>query len=143
MIFLGGARFAHYCGTARKKRRYCRAGAAEAFEPDEEMAEQAARLRVTPRRVLEEFARIAFADLHRFADGGLAGVVLKAPDDLTEADAAAISEITTVGAGSSRFRVKLCDKKAALYAIARHLGKFEASAATRRRYTAGSRGGCA
>jgi hypothetical protein len=43
---------------------------------------------------------------------------------LTDADAATISESTTAGAGSPRYRVKLCDKKSALDAIARHLGMF-------------------
>jgi phage terminase small subunit len=80
---------------------------------------------VTPQRVLQEYARIAFADLHRSADFGPAGLVLKTPDDLTAADAAAVPEITTAGAGSRQFRVKLYDKKAALDAIARHLGMFE------------------
>ena len=48
----------------------------------------------------------------------------KTPAALTEADAAAISEIVPAGAGSRQYRVKLYDKKAALDAIARHLGMF-------------------
>ncbi len=94
-------------------------------EPDQEaIIERAARLGVTPERVLQEYARIAFADLRRFADWGPDGLVLKAPGSLTEADAAAISEITAAGAGSRSYRVKLYDKKSALDAIARHLGMF-------------------
>ena len=73
---------------------------------------------------MQEYARIAFADLRRVADWGPDGLVLKTPEALTDADAAAISEITTVGAGSRQYRVKLYDKKAALDAIARHLGMF-------------------
>ena len=90
----------------------------------DEIAERAARLGVTPERVLQEYARIAFADLRRFADWGPDGLVLKTPGALSDADAAAISEITTAGAGSGNYRVKLYDKKAALDAIARHLGMF-------------------
>lgn len=91
----------------------------------DEITERAARLGVTPERVLQEYARIAFADLRRFADwGGPEGLVLKTPGALSDADAAAISEITTSGAGSGNYRVKLYDKKAALDAIARHLGMF-------------------
>lgn len=78
---------------------------------------------VTPERVLEEYARIAFADLRRVADWGPEGLVLKTPESLSDADAATISEITA-GAGSGSYRVKLYDKKAALDAIARHLGMF-------------------
>jgi terminase small subunit-like protein len=90
----------------------------------DEIAERAARLGVTPERVLQEYARIAFADLRRFADWGPDGLVLKTTGALSEADTAAISEITTSGAGSRNYRVKLYDKKAALDAIARHLGMF-------------------
>lgn len=79
---------------------------------------------ITPERVLREYARIAFADLRRVADWGPNGLMLKTPEALAEADAAAISEITTVGSQSRNFRVKLHDKKAALNAIARHLGMF-------------------
>jgi len=73
--------------------------------------------------VLQEYARIAFADLRRVVDWGPDGLVLKTPEALSDADAAAISEITA-GAGSRNYRVRLYDKKAALDAIARHLGMF-------------------
>ena len=43
---------------------------------------------------------------------------------MRDEDAAAISEITTAGARSGGYRLKLYDKKAALDAIARHLGMF-------------------
>jgi phage terminase small subunit len=93
-------------------------------EPDQdEIAARAARLGVTPERVLQEYARIAFADLRRVADWGPDGLVVKTPEALSDADAAAISEIAA-GAGSGGQRVKLYDKKAALDAIARHLGMF-------------------
>jgi phage terminase small subunit len=91
--------------------------------PDE-IIERAARLGVTPERVLQEYARIAFADLRRVADWGPNGFVLKTPETLSDADAAAISEITPAAGGSGSYRVKFYDKKAALDAIARHLGMF-------------------
>lgn len=100
-------------------------GPAEACEPDrDEIAERAARLGITPEQVLQEYARIAFADLLRVADWGPDGLVLKTPEALTDADAAAISEITTAGAGGRQYRVKIYDKKATLDAITRHLGMF-------------------
>jgi hypothetical protein len=99
--------------------------AAEASEAGrDEIADRASRLGITPERVLQEYARIAFADLRRVADWGPDGLVLKTPEALSDADAAAISEITTAGGGSRQYRVKLYDKKAALDAIARHLGMF-------------------
>jgi hypothetical protein len=108
-----------------RARNAAKIGPAEASEPDrDEIAERAARLGITAERVLREYARIAFADLRRVADWGPDGLVLKTPEALTDADAAAISEITTAGAGSRQYRVKLYDKKAALDAIARHLGMF-------------------
>ena len=96
-----------------------------ALKPNgEAIGERAARLGITPERVLLEYARIAFADPRRFADWGPNGLVLKAMETLTDADAAAISEITSAGAGKGSYRVKLYDKKSALDAIARHLGMF-------------------
>jgi len=92
--------------------------------PRDEIVERAARLGVTPERVLQEYARIAFADLRRVADWGPDGFVLKTPETLSDADAAAISEITPAAGGTGSYRVKLYDKKAALDAIARHLGMF-------------------
>jgi phage terminase small subunit len=91
----------------------------------EEIAARAARLGVTVERVLEEYAHIAFADLRHIVEWGPQGVVFKPAETLSEADAAAISEIAPTG-GPGKYRVKLYNKKAALDAIARHLGMFPA-----------------
>jgi phage terminase small subunit len=93
-----------------------------AAEPDrDEILERARGLGITPERVLQEYAHIAFADLRRVAKWGSSGLELKEPNDLADEDAAAISEV----AGShGSLRIKLYDKKAALDAIARHLGMF-------------------
>lgn len=108
--------------AARKGRAAAREGPAETQGKGEEILERAARLGITPERILREYARIAFADLRRVAKWGRGGFSPKAPEDLSEEDAAAISEI--VGSESGTYRVKLYDKKAALDAIARHLGLF-------------------
>jgi phage terminase small subunit len=94
----------------------------------EDIAERAARLGVTAERVLQEYARIAFADLSHFFEWGPEGIVVKASETLSDADVAAVSEITASGGA---YRVKLYDKKAALDAIARHLGMFAAPARRR------------
>jgi phage terminase small subunit len=92
----------------------------------EEVAARAARLGITPERVLEEYARIAFADLRQFIEWGADGrLVIKDSVSLTAAEAAAVAEIVAGATGGTR--VKLYDKKAALDAIARHLGMFPAA----------------
>jgi len=89
----------------------------------EEIASHAARLGITADRVLLEYARIAFADLRHIVEWSDGALVIKSLDEISDADAAAISEIVP-GTDPGRSRVKLYDKKAALDAIARHLGMF-------------------
>ena len=90
--------------------------------PFEDVAARAARLGVTVEKVLREYARIAFADLRRIVEWDAKGIHVK--ESLSKADAAAIAEIGIGTAGKGPVRVKLYDKKAALDAIARHLGMF-------------------
>jgi phage terminase small subunit len=91
--------------------------------PIEEIAERAARLGITPERVLREYGHIAFADLSHIIEWGPDGWRLKAPSEMTTGDMAAICEIAP-GTDPKHPRVKLYDRKAALDAIARHLGMF-------------------
>lgn len=110
-------------GPAAVKPRRSARGEPPAAAPIEEIAARAARLGITPERVLLEYGHIAFADLRHIIEWGPDGWRLKASDQLTEADMAAISEIVP-GADPKQPRVKLYDRKAALDAIARHLGMF-------------------
>ncbi len=89
----------------------------------EEIEARAARLGITVDRVLLEYAHIAFADLRHLIEWEDGRLKIKAPDQWTDADAAAVAEIVP-GADAAHSRVKLYDKKAALAAIARHLGMF-------------------
>ena len=91
----------------------------------EDLAESAAQLGITPRRVLQEYARIAFADLRNVAEWGPGHFVLRACESLSEADAAAIAELVSLGDSKSVGRVRLHNKKSALDAIARFLGMFD------------------
>ncbi len=96
----------------------------ETLPPDlEEIAARAARLGITADRVLEEYGHIAFADLRHIVEFGPDGLRIKSLDDMSKADVAAISEIIP-GSDPEHSRVKLYDRKAALDAIARHLGMF-------------------
>lgn len=88
----------------------------------EDVEARAKRLGVTVEKVLREYARIAFADLRHIVWWDDAGLHVK--EHLSKADAAAIAEISTGTTGKGPVRVKLYDRKAALDAIARHLGMF-------------------
>lgn len=94
-------------------------GEEEGFE---DVAVHAARAGITVEKVLQEYARIAFADLRHIIRWGKDGLHLK--QGLKEEDAAPISEIGTTASGNGPVRIKLYDKKAALDAIARYLGMF-------------------
>jgi hypothetical protein len=89
----------------------------------EDIAARAARLGITVDRVLLEYAYIAFADLRHIIEWDAAGFRFKPLADMSDADIAAISEIVP-GPDPAHPRVKLYDRKAALDAIARHLGMF-------------------
>ena len=87
------------------------------------MAARSDRLGVSQDRVVLELARLAFADMRDFASWGDGCVRLRPSEELTEDQAACVSEIVeTPGKG---VRVKLFGKQPALAALARHLGSRE------------------
>jgi hypothetical protein len=84
----------------------------------DEIVERAARLDITADRVLQEYARIAFANLGHIVEWDDTGIMkVKEPDEL-----GAVAEIVQSAGSGKPYRVKLYDKKAALDAIARYLG---------------------
>jgi phage terminase small subunit len=89
------------------------------------LAARSDQARVTADRVIEAYARIAFADLRHFFDWGPEGATLRPKEALSEWDAGAIAEIELPGANGKGARLRLHDKKAALDALARHLGLFD------------------
>jgi len=89
----------------------------------DEIAARAAALGITPDRVLWEYAAIAFADLRHIIEWGTDGLRIKPLGEMSDADLASISEIVP-GSDPLHPRVKFYDRKAALDAIARHLGMF-------------------
>jgi hypothetical protein len=98
----------------------------------EEMNARAARLGITPERVLEEYRRIAFANLSHIVHWSDAGMQFKPDGELDPDDIAAISEIVESAKEGKPYRVKLYDKKAALDAIARYLGMVPPPLATQK-----------
>lgn len=112
---------------ASRSRAKAKPAAAAATDPAagrDEITERAARLGITVERVLQEYARIAFADLSRLIDWGPDGLIVKESQGLEEADTAAVSEIIAGGLKEGSYHLKLYDKKTALDAIGRHLGMF-------------------
>lgn len=80
---------------------------------------------VTVERVIEEYARIAFADMRRFATVGSGGITLKNSSEWTDDDAAAVSELgETISKEGGSVRFKLHSKTAALDSLAKTLGMF-------------------
>lgn len=84
-----------------------------------------ARTQVSADRVVTELAKVAFGDPRRLLSWGPDGVVLRDSSELTEAEAALVSEVseTRTAAGGTR-KVKLHCKLTALNALGKHLGLF-------------------
>lgn len=81
---------------------------------------------ITAEKIINELAKIAFADMRNYATWGGRGVSLKESKDLTPDQTAAVSELSetiTENGGSTRF--KLHDKKGALELLGKHLGMFK------------------
>jgi phage terminase small subunit len=84
-------------------------------------AARAERLRVSADRVLEELARVAFADLTRLVEWGPEGATVKAWGSVPGDETAAVAEVVVGPAG---VRLRLHDKLRALDALCRHLGLY-------------------
>jgi phage terminase small subunit len=105
-----------------------------------ERAAAAARLNITADRVKSEMAAIAFANIADIADWGPDGMTLKEKKALSQADRAAIAELScektvserTGGEKSTtqRTHVKMHSKQQALDALAKHLGLYGRGART-------------
>ena len=116
------ARRAGYAkGSAWRLLRH-RAVAAAIEEAQEQRAQ---RTRVSADRVVTEIAKVAFGDPRRLFSWGPGGIELRESSELTEAEAALVSEVseTRTAAGGTR-RVKLHCKLTALNALGKHLGLF-------------------
>lgn len=89
------------------------------------MDDRATRTEITADRVLREYARVAFGDPRSVMEWGPDGVKLKASADLTDDEAALVSEVsqTTTKDGGS-IKLKTNSKLQALEALGKHLGMF-------------------
>ncbi|MGH7075443.1 MAG: terminase small subunit [Stellaceae bacterium] len=88
------------------------------------MDARARRTEIDADRVMREYAKLAFVDIRRLVKRGKdGGVELRDLWEISEEDAAAITHLWRTGRGRG-LRIKLHDKRAALDALARHLGVF-------------------
>ena len=92
----------------------------------EAMKARQERTEVTQDSVVKELARIAFGDPRNVMTWGPGGVKLKASAELTDDEAAFVSEVseTTTEHGGS-LKLKTNDKLKALELLGRHLGMFK------------------
>ena len=80
---------------------------------------------VTPERVIQELALVAFANMADYAVWDSAGVTLKASTTLTAAQTRVVGEISqTTSRDGGTVRFKLHSKVAALADLGKHLGLF-------------------
>jgi phage terminase small subunit len=83
------------------------------------MAAREARTGITRARVIEEYARIAFADHRELADWGQKGVTVTDAAAIGDAAAAAVALLADTGEeGETRLSLKTFDKQKALEALA-------------------------
>lgn len=85
----------------------------------------AAANEVTVERVVRELARVAFGDRRRVMSWGPSGVSLMDSEEIDEADAAMVAEVseTTTKDGGS-IKMKTHDKVKALELLGKHVGMF-------------------
>jgi phage terminase small subunit len=88
-------------------------------------AKQSARTEITADRVVKELARIAFVDTRQVFTWGPNGVTLRDSSELTDDEAAIVSEVseTTTESGGT-IKAKRFDKLKALELLGKHLGMF-------------------
>ena len=86
------------------------------------MAERARRTGITPDRVLEELARIAFIDWRRLAAWGPDDVTVTDSRELSAAETAAVARVSIDGGWENRVAIATHDKQRALATLARILG---------------------
>lgn len=110
------------CARAQASRLLRRPDIAAALH--REMILLAQRTGITVQRVLEEYARIAFADMRLVADWGPGGYVAKPASELSDEAAAMIARIAeiTLADGAEQVELELFDKRHALESLARIFG---------------------
>ena len=96
-------------------------------EIEKAIEERAERTKVTANQVIQELAKIAFANISDYVTWDDTGIKLKKDVSITEEQKAAISEIVETRSGkiTTSRKFKLHDKQKALDSLGRHLGIFK------------------
>jgi len=91
----------------------------------EAMQSRSKRTEITQDRVLKEIAKIAFGDARAVMKWGPGGVRLKESSELTDDEAAFVSEVSeSTSATGGSLKLKTNDKVGALKLLGDHLGMF-------------------
>lgn len=81
---------------------------------------------VTQTRIVDELARIAFANAGDYFEWGPEGVVIRPSETLTEEQRSVITEVSqTITDAGGTIRIKLSDKQAALEKLGKVVGMFK------------------
>jgi len=125
LVDLNAAAAARRAGYAKGSAWRLMRHSAVAAAIEEAQERRAQRTRVSADRVVTEIAKVAFGDPRRLFSWGPGGIELRESSELTEAEAALVSEVseTRTAAGGTR-KIKLHCKMTALTALAKHLGLF-------------------
>lgn len=107
-------------GASRQATEILKRPEAQAFLRELIMAREA-RTKITGDMVVEELARIGFADIGDFASWGPEGVVLKPTSGMKPGSTRVVSEVSQ---GEHGPRIRMIDKLGALDKLARHLGMY-------------------
>jgi phage terminase small subunit len=86
------------------------------------MAARSRRTGITPERVLEELARIAFLDWRALAEWGPDDTSVRNASELSPAESAAVAQVSTDDGWEGRVAIATHDKQRALDTLARILG---------------------
>lgn len=92
---------------------------------DKAMANRSKRTGINQDRVLQELAKIGFADMSKFVEWGPNGMTLKNSAELSPEDTACVSEVSESKGKTTKRSIKLHDKKGCLELLGRHLGMFK------------------
>jgi len=92
----------------------------------ERMAERGKRTEISQDSIVKELARIAFGDPRKVMEWGPNGVKLRPSTELSDEDAAIVSEVSeTTSANGGSLKLKTNDKLKALELLGRHMGMFK------------------
>ncbi|MED0681077.1 terminase small subunit [Aneurinibacillus thermoaerophilus] len=89
-----------------------------------EMARRSKRTEITQDMIVQQLAKIAFADLKEYVEWNEEGIQLKPSDGVDGTVLQSISEVN-LPKGGTKTEIKMNDKLKALELLGRHLGMFK------------------